>query len=188
MARRHLMDFDDFDDGGGLGDALGEIVTPEQLKGLLLSGLVGGGGILGVGYLTRMIPLSGTWRSVIGALAGLIGGRLIWTLDEDAARGFAGGVTGMGIASLISALAPSVQVGFSGLGYNPQYGWGIGQPGTRYMDYGMGRTRVDAEPAGAPPLAATFGRTRIESKGEDEFSLGSSFGLGQDVAVGAWLT
>lgn len=188
MTHRRLMDFDDFDDGGGLGDALGEIVTPEQLKGLLLSGLVGGGGILGVGYLTRMIPLSGTWRSVIGALAGIVGGRLIWNLDEDAAKGFAGGVTGMGIASLISSLAPSVQVGFAGLGYDPRYGWGIGQPGTRYMDYTMGRTRVEAESSSAPPLAADLGRTRITERQEGEFNLGSSFGLGQDVAVGTWLS
>lgn len=188
MARRHLMDFDDFDGGGSLGDALADIVTGEQLKGLLLSGLVGGGGILGVSFIVNHLPpsVSATWKSVIGALAGLVGGRLLWGLDEDAARGFAGGVTGIGIASLLHALAPSIPApGFSA--YNPQYGWGIGQPGTKYMDYGMGRTRVEDQPGGAAPLAQ-FGRTRVTAKAEDEFSLGSSFGLGQDVAVGAWLS
>jgi hypothetical protein len=185
MGRRHLMDFDDFE-GGSIGDALEEIVTPEQLKGLLLSGLVGGGGILGVGFLVRQLPVSVTpvWRSVIATVGGLIGGRLLWNLDEDAARGFAGGVSGFGIASLVQALAPSVSVGLSS--YDAKYGWGMGQPGTRYMDWGvhgngMGRTRVDPFPAGSPQL----GRTRVEERQPNEFMLGR---VGQDVSVGAWLS
>jgi hypothetical protein len=179
------MDFDDFDRGGGIGDALSEVVTPEQLKGLLLSGLVGGGGILGVGALVRLLPAAVTpvWRSVIATVGGLVGGRLLWPLDEDAARGFAGGVSGFGIASLVQALAPSVSVGLSA--YDPKYGWGMGmgQAGTRYMDWGVGRTRVDPFRAGSPQL----GRTRVESRQENEFMLGK---LGQDVAtdVGKWIS
>ena len=191
MGRRHLMDFDDFE-GGGIADALGDVVTPEQLKGLLLSGLVGGGGILGVGFLVRQLPASVTpvWRSVIATIGGLIGGRILWNLDEDAARGFAGGVSGFGIASLVQALAPSVSVGLSD--YDGKYGWGmgqgVGQPGTRYMDWGVGRggngvgrTRVDPFPAGSPQL----GRTRVEERQPNEFMLGK---LGQDVTVGTWIS
>ena len=187
MARRHLMDFDDFEDGGGVADVLGEVVTPEQLKGLLLSGLVGGGGILGVGFLIRQLPAAVTpvWRSVIATVGGLVGGRLLWNLDEDAARGFAGDINGFGIASLVQALATSVSVGLSD--YDGKYGWGMGQPGTKYMDWGMhgrggiGRTRVDPFPAGSPQL----GRTRVEERQPNEFMLGR---LGQDVSVGTWLS
>lgn len=187
--RRHLMDFDDFE-GGGIGDSLADaleaIVTPEQLKGLLLSGLVGGGGILGVGALIRLLPasVSPIWRSVIATVGGLVLGRAVWTLDRDAARGLAGGVTGFGIASLVQALAPSVSVGLSN--YDPKYGWGMGQPGAHYMNWGMGgrgvgRTRVVDKRAGAPSL----GRTRVEERADGEFMLGN---LRQDVSVGTWLS
>jgi len=183
MGLRDFDDFDDFGDGGGLGDMLGQVVTPEQLKGLLLSGLAGGGGILGVSWALqalgqRMPAVTPVWRGVIAALTGLVGGRMLWGLDEDAAKGFAGGVTGIGIAGLLHALVPGVPVG---LGYDPRYGWGVGQAGTRYMDWGVGRTRVTEFPAGSPQL----GRTRVEDRQPGEYMLGR---LGQDVTVGSWLT
>lgn len=184
MRRRRmgLRDFDDFDDFGDseLGDMLGAIVSPEQLKGLLLSGLAGGGGILATSWLLGKVSVAPVWKGVIETLAGLVGGRLLWNLDDDAAKGFSGGVAGLGIASIIKALAPSIPVG---LGYDPRYGWGVGQPGTRYMDWGvgMGRTRVTDFPAGSPQL----GRTRVEERQPNEFMLGR---LGQDVTVGTWLT
>lgn len=184
--RRHLMDFDDFDGGMGdsLADALEAIVTPEQLKGLLLSSLVGGGGILGVGALVRLLPatVSPIWRSVIATVGGLTLGRLIWGLDKDAARGLAGGVGGFGIASLVQSLAPSVSVGLSA--YDSKYGWGMGQPGAHYMNWGMGRTRVVDKRAGTPSL----GRTRVEERKDGEFMLAGTRGLGQDVSVGTWIS
>ena len=84
----------------------------------------------------------------------------------------------------MQALAPSVSVGLSD--YDGKYGWGMGQPGTRYMDWGMGRqgigrTRVEPFPAGSPQL----GRTRVEERQPNEFMLGR---LGQDVSVGTWLS
>lgn len=192
MARRRMAaDFDDDlgDWGDGLG--LGEIVTPEQLKGLLLSGIVGGGGILTATFLLNKLPaaVTATWKSVIGTVVGLVGGRLLWGLDPDAARGFAGGVAGWGIAELVRSLAPGVQTQL-GQAYDPRYGWGMGM-GQAYdprygWGMGLGRTRVEPQTPGAPPLAGQFGRTRVEQRQPGQFM---TSGLSQDVAasVGTWI-
>ena len=196
------MDFDEFDDFGGLG----QIITGEQLKGLLLSGFSGGGGILLVGAGVRALPPSvgPIWRSVIAAFAGLIGGRILYEIDEDAARGFSGGVTGFGLASLINSLAPSVPVGLSQYGDKPgrYYGWGMGRwrgPRTaQQVMQGLGRTRVVEQPWGSPELGYTrvadkpWGAPALAGQGEPGgpmpyYGWGMG-GVGQDVTVGSWLT
>lgn len=166
--RRHLHGLGDIGDFG-----LGAVVSGQQIKSMLLGSTAAAGGILGVGAITRRIPVSPAWRSFIAIPVGMILGRMLWRLDVDAAKGVTYGAAGLGIASLISTLSGgAVSVG---LGYNPNYGWGVGQPGAHMMNWGVGRTRVVDGQAGAP----TLGRTRVESRNENEFALAD---------VGKWIS
>lgn len=184
---------DDYGMGG-----LGEIITGEQLKGILLSGFSGGGGMLLAGWGIRKIPVSAGWRGAIAVLSGAVLSRLLWELDEDAAKGFAGGVVGMGISTIVEAVSQgAVSVG-------------LGQPGTRYMNWGMGRTRVDPYMAGRPQLGqeragpfpgqpavgppygvGQFGRTRVEERSKGQYmleGLRGRGGFGQDVTTAGFET
>lgn len=163
------------------GGPLGGIVTGKHLKGMLLTSLAGGGGIMLVGLGTRQIPVAAPWKAAIGVGAGLLLGRALWGVSEDAAKGLMGGVVGLGLATLVSAISNgAISVGLAD--YDRSYGWAMGQPGTKYMNWGvghgMGRSRVEEGRAGQPAL----GRTRVEERGEGKFM------LGQNVNVGAFLT
>lgn len=95
---------------------LGALLDPEAIKSHLMSGASGGVGILLVATLLNKIekpsmfsdPVTGdtNWRrtkSVIAIAAGVLGGRLMYDKNRDAAMGFVGGVAGLGFADLIAS-------------------------------------------------------------------------------------
>lgn len=91
---------------------LGAYLTPEMVKEHLMAGLSGGAGILLVSTLLskidkpEMIESNMTWRRVkdgIAIVAGVLGGRMIYEKNRDAAMGFVGGVAGLGMADLIAS-------------------------------------------------------------------------------------
>lgn len=91
---------------------LGALLDPEAIKSHLMSGASGGVGILLVATLLNkidqpsMIADPMNWRrakDVIAIAAGVLGGRLMYDKNRDAAMGFVGGVAGLGFADLIAS-------------------------------------------------------------------------------------
>jgi hypothetical protein len=100
---------------------LGAYLTPEMVKQHLMAGASGGVGILLVSTVLNKIdnpfakdtdtPEDATsnammWRRVKGGIAvvaGVLGGRMIYEQNRDAAMGFVGGVAGLGMADLIAS-------------------------------------------------------------------------------------
>jgi hypothetical protein len=111
-------------------DGMGNWITPEMLKQHLMAGAAGGAGILLAAKVVSMIP----WDSVsedadtqrylklaAAGAVGVLGGRLIFERDRDAAMGFVGGVTGLALAQLVSGFVPAdsefqLPVSFAGAG------------------------------------------------------------------------
>ncbi len=106
---------------------LGAYLSPEMIKSHLMAGASGGVGILLVSTLLNKIdnPFMKTdaaglptgtpdeqtsagmnWRrtkSAIAVVAGVLGGRVMYDRNRDAAMGFVGGVAGLGFADLIAS-------------------------------------------------------------------------------------
>jgi len=91
---------------------LGAYLSPEMIKAHLMAGASGGVGILLVSTLLNKIdqpeaitdPM--TWRRVksgLAVVAGVLGGRVMYDRNRDAAMGFVGGVAGLGFADLIAS-------------------------------------------------------------------------------------
>ena len=113
---------------------LGAFMTPEMLKESLMSGASGAAGILLVSTLLNKIDqpemftgenAAMNWRrtkSVAAVAIGVLGGRMIYERNPQAAMGFLGGVAGLGIADLVasfindpaSADGPTVRTQLSG--------------------------------------------------------------------------
>lgn len=119
---------------------LGAYLSPEMIKSHLMAGASGGVGILLVSTLLNKIdnPFAKTthtaeeatsaamnWRrakSGLAVVAGVLGGRVMYDRNRDAAMGFVGGVAGLGFADLIasfvndpaSADGPTVRTQLSG--------------------------------------------------------------------------
>lgn len=91
---------------------LGALLDPEAIKSHLMSGASGGVGILLVATLLNkiekpsMFETDMAWRrtkDVIAIAAGVLGGRVMYEKNRDAAMGFVGGVAGLGFADLIAS-------------------------------------------------------------------------------------
>lgn len=108
---------------------LGAFLDAETIKAHLMAGASGGVGILLVSTLLNKIqqPAMFTdatnWRrtkDVLAVVAGVVGGRLLYDQNRDAAMGFVGGVAGLGLADLIASFvntdpaAPMVNTALSG--------------------------------------------------------------------------
>ncbi|NJN63460.1 MAG: hypothetical protein HC882_00350 [Acidobacteria bacterium] len=100
-------------DGLAMYDDLGNWMSPEILKRHGMAMVGGAGGILVTSYAVQMLDeyLPGDWeattrsrtKSVIAIALGVLGGRLLFDRDRDAAMGVVGGVAGLGLAELISS-------------------------------------------------------------------------------------
>jgi hypothetical protein len=102
----------------GLGEDMDEIITQEQLMDMGVATLAGAGGIMLSGTLLPRIPWvkDVAWRkSAAAILLGLVSGRLLWNVNREAALGLAGGMSGVGLASLVSQWT-GVNVSLSDLG------------------------------------------------------------------------
>jgi hypothetical protein len=108
---------------------LGAYLSPEMVKEHLMAGFSGGVGIALVSTLLnkiekpQMIESDMTWRRVkdgLAIVAGVIGGRVMYDRNRDAAMGFVGGVAGLGIADFIASFvndpsaAPTIRTQLSG--------------------------------------------------------------------------
>lgn len=128
---------------------LGAYLSPEMIKSHLMAGASGGVGILLVSTLLNKIdnPFMKTdaaglptgtpdeqtsagmnWRrtkDAIAIVAGVLGGRVMYDRNRDAAMGFVGGVAGLGFADLIasfvndpaSTTGPTVRTQLAGGGH-----------------------------------------------------------------------
>jgi len=95
-------------DFGPLFFGLDQLITPEMMRAHVVSALAGGGGILvTANILERIDWLADKPKAKAGAaiLLGILGGRLLWNQSRDAAMGLVGGVSGIGVAKLVSDLA-----------------------------------------------------------------------------------
>lgn len=110
---------------------LGAWLDAETVKAHLMAGASGGVGILLVSTLLNkiqqpaMITDATNWRrtkDVLAVVAGVLGGRLMYDQNRDAAMGFVGGVAGLGFADLVasfvndpaSTTGPTVSTSLSG--------------------------------------------------------------------------
>jgi hypothetical protein len=101
----------------GLG-GMDDIMSAEQLMDMGVATLAGAGGIMLSGTLLPRIPWvrDVAWRkSATAILLGLVSGRLLWNVNREAALGLAGGMSGVGLASLVSQWT-GVSVSLSDLG------------------------------------------------------------------------
>lgn len=128
-----------YDDMMGLamydGDGLGAYMDPEMLKAALMTGAVGGVGILAtgtvLGYVDSWLPeewspmARSRTKNAIAVLIGVVGGRMIYGsgMDmrrRDSAMGFTGAVAGLGLANLVASWVnregeePMVRTNFAG--------------------------------------------------------------------------
>jgi hypothetical protein len=104
----------------GLGDGgdLDQIITQDQVMEMGIATLAGAGGIMLAGTTLPRIPWVNEepWRKAVAAiLFGMLGGRLLWDVNREAALGMAGGMSGAGLASLVGQWT-GVDVSLSDLG------------------------------------------------------------------------
>jgi hypothetical protein len=102
----------------GLDGEMEQIITQDQLMDMGVATLAGAGGIMLSGTLLPRIPWvkDEAWRkSATAILLGIVGGRLLWDVQREAALGLAGGMAGVGLASLVSQWT-GVNVSLSDLG------------------------------------------------------------------------
>lgn len=98
----------------GYGGGMGAWLTGDMVKQQMMAGAAGAGGILITSAVLQRIPLPEDWepmtksrvKNAIAIGIGVLGGRMIWEKNRDAAMGFVGGVAGLGLAQLIASWAP----------------------------------------------------------------------------------
>ncbi len=91
---------------------LGQFITPEMLQSHLTAAAAGAGGILAVTNLMDRIDYFAdkpNGKLLTEGLVGILGGRLLWQVNRDAAMGFVGGVTGMALANLVQGYINDMQ-------------------------------------------------------------------------------
>lgn len=100
---------------------LDAFVDPEMLKSHLIAGAAGAGGILAVMNIFDRIDYFADkpkGRALAEFVTGIVGGRLLWQVNRDAAMGFVGGVSGAALAGLINQyIAEMPSQGTEGLAY-----------------------------------------------------------------------
>ena len=105
----------------GLGDDFDQIVTQEQMMDLGIATLAGGGGVMLAGTVLPRIPWVNEepWRKAVAAVVlGIVSGRLLYDVNKEAALGIAGGMGGVGLASLVGQWT-GIDVSLSDLGESP---------------------------------------------------------------------
>ena len=101
----------------GLG-AFDQIITQQQLMDMGISMLSGAGGIMLAGTVLPRIPVvseSPMGKAFTAIGLGLLSGRLLWDVNREAALGMAGGMSGVGLASLVGQFT-GIDVSLSDLG------------------------------------------------------------------------
>lgn len=115
----------DYDISGLESFGLGALLDAQHVKGAVMSGAVGGGGILLTTTALDKVwsqPLAGSGsmfapdaaggngtmnfkraKSALTALVGLLGGYALYDRNRDAAMAFTGAVTGLGFAELVAS-------------------------------------------------------------------------------------
>lgn len=110
MARER---YDDYDDLMGLDyyDGLDQFITPSMVRDSLIAAGAGAGAILLASWVVPMLPAPEAWdeenkhrlRAAVGAIGGLLVGRLVWDFNRDAAMAIIGGTAGLGIAQFVDS-------------------------------------------------------------------------------------
>lgn len=95
-----------------------QIITRDQVMDMSIAALSGAGGIMLAGTVLPRIPgvAENPMAKAASAIAlGIVGGRLMWDVNREAALGMAGGMSGVGIASLVGQFT-GIDVSLSDLG------------------------------------------------------------------------
>lgn len=90
---------------------MGQFLTPAMVQDSLIAAGAGAGAILLASWLAPMLPApeemeaanKSRLRAAVGAVGGLLAGRLLWDWNRDAALAVMGGVGGLGLAQLIDS-------------------------------------------------------------------------------------
>lgn len=96
------------------GDGMGAYFSGQQLKEFLMTGGAGGVGILATSAVLQRIPFPADWqpsttsrvKNLLALGVGVLGGRMMYDRNREAALGFMGGVGGLAIAQLLQSFAP----------------------------------------------------------------------------------
>jgi hypothetical protein len=95
-------------------DDMGAFMSGSQLKEHLMAGGAGGIGILATSAVLQRVPFPADWqpsttskvKNLLALGVGVIGGRMMYDRNREAALGFMGGVGGLAIAQLLQSFAP----------------------------------------------------------------------------------
>lgn len=161
---------------------LDQFITKDQLQSTGLALAAGAGGILAVMNVMDRIDYFADkpkGRALAEMLIAAVGGRMLWEVNRDAAMGFAGGVGGYSLASLINQYIAEMQAengaenGTEGLAYTEV------QQVPRYMK--RGRVSVPANWGGgrAPRGMAADVVTRANYQ--------QVHGLDEAEDIGSWI-
>jgi hypothetical protein len=108
MAYDDLMGLDMYDDG------MGAFYSPAMLRDQLIAAGASGAGILLASWVLPKLtssemmskmeePTRHRVGAIVGILGGMVGGRLLWDYNRDAAMAVVGGVSGLGFAQLLDS-------------------------------------------------------------------------------------
>jgi hypothetical protein len=95
-----------------------QIITQEQIMDMGVATLSGAGGIMLAGTILPQIPFlkdQPMGKAFSAIVLGLVSGRLLWDVNKEAALGLAGGMGGLGLASLVNQMT-GIDVSLSDIG------------------------------------------------------------------------
>jgi len=122
--------YDDYDDLMGLDyyGGLDQFISPAMIQDAVIAAGAGAGSILLASWAVPMIPAPEGWeakdvsrmRAAVGAIGGLLVGRLVWDYHRDSAMAIIGGTTGLALAQLVDSFFENQSLVGSPFGVLPE--------------------------------------------------------------------
>jgi hypothetical protein len=142
MAYEDLMGLDMYDDG------MGGLYSAEMLKDQVIAAGASAASILLAGWALPKLsssamlakldePTRHRVSAVVGILAGMAGGRLLWNQNRDAAMAIVGGVSGLGLAQLVDSFFEGNLIGGGAAPVYPLGSFSAGDEGMSPSDQAL---------------------------------------------------